>query len=321
MRVSIWQQFSSNHSGNFQLVGLFARADRAQEAGLQLDEILRDIEELRRADGIEGDAPPTDVEKAYARQLGIEWRSGSIDWIILNGETVRNVAIYDHYVFVSSIRPNNGWQDSDVVERILDKFGGEVCVTGEHHLGDFNAVLTCSAPDELTSGRICETINNYFEQKSTLIPWIGFWTGKTTAFDSVAPSDMATLERIFVNREGAIKNFETTNAERLKEFQEALLAARNQGDDEHYRQLSAERDAFTSPFYASLPELSQKDWQDVFEARSELAANGSTLQEGQTLRIDLLWMERIDQVVPAMIKFLESQGCTVVECVVHYVMS
>jgi uncharacterized lipoprotein YehR (DUF1307 family) len=43
MKLSIWQQFSSNHSANFTTVGQFESAEWAQEALKEVQEIIQNI--------------------------------------------------------------------------------------------------------------------------------------------------------------------------------------------------------------------------------------------------------------------------------------
>lgn len=63
MRISIWQQFSSNHSSGFTVVGEFATRSEAENAANKIREILyrlKDWHTARRRDG----------------RLVVEWRLG-----------------------------------------------------------------------------------------------------------------------------------------------------------------------------------------------------------------------------------------------------
>jgi len=46
MRLSIWQQFSSNHSANFEIVGTFKTEELAHQAAEELREISRAIAQI-----------------------------------------------------------------------------------------------------------------------------------------------------------------------------------------------------------------------------------------------------------------------------------
>jgi hypothetical protein len=48
MRVSIWQQFSSNHSGHFWVVGTFKTVEDAQKAYDELRAMLTEIDRWHR---------------------------------------------------------------------------------------------------------------------------------------------------------------------------------------------------------------------------------------------------------------------------------
>ena len=43
MRISIWQQFSSNHSSSFTIIGTFENSEAAQRAAIEFRAILEKI--------------------------------------------------------------------------------------------------------------------------------------------------------------------------------------------------------------------------------------------------------------------------------------
>src|SRR4051794_26197451 len=87
MRISIWQQFSSNHSSNFMLVGEFISTEAATNAANVLRQIAQSIdrwyldhEEVRERlleDRLE---VPTEVELQICAQYGIE-NVQAVDWL------------------------------------------------------------------------------------------------------------------------------------------------------------------------------------------------------------------------------------------------
>ena len=99
MHVSIWQQFNSNHSGGFDIVGIFDSADSAEKASQQLRMMLKKIAEVRsQIDFDEEDhdnigIPPTHVELEFAEQLAVEWGMYSIDWITTFEDAVGDVQV------------------------------------------------------------------------------------------------------------------------------------------------------------------------------------------------------------------------------------
>src|SRR5262245_35393609 len=48
MKVSVWQQFSSNHSANFEVVGKFESVEQAQQSELKIRDIIQQIGDYYR---------------------------------------------------------------------------------------------------------------------------------------------------------------------------------------------------------------------------------------------------------------------------------
>lgn len=88
MKLSVWQQFSSNHSAWFTVVGKFKTPDEAQKAGDEMMATLRAVQDWW--DALEEDElidwlsrvqkkELTPVEQSLAKQHGIEW-SFPVEW-------------------------------------------------------------------------------------------------------------------------------------------------------------------------------------------------------------------------------------------------
>jgi hypothetical protein len=86
MKVSIWQQFSSNNSTDYMVVGEFQRASQAKAARELLITMLKDIAEWHRSQNTETTIDPrvfnelTPIELVYQQRLGSTWEEG-INWI------------------------------------------------------------------------------------------------------------------------------------------------------------------------------------------------------------------------------------------------
>jgi hypothetical protein len=93
MRLSIWQQFSSNHSSNFTAVGRFDTPEKAAAARQTFEQMLRAIyaaQEARSACGVSFSSyydPPTDVESDSAKTW--TWTGIQLRWIGLTRLTGR----------------------------------------------------------------------------------------------------------------------------------------------------------------------------------------------------------------------------------------
>src|SRR5579871_721435 len=82
MKVSIWQQFSSNHSGAYFVVGVFASDGEARRAENELKDILRTIDAWHRANphaAENNDGTLFPPEREAAEKYHAEWLH-AIDW-------------------------------------------------------------------------------------------------------------------------------------------------------------------------------------------------------------------------------------------------
>ncbi len=79
MKVSIWQQFSSNHSADYTIVGVFPAAAQAAEMGSALKKLVSDIRAWREQNNHKRyETSPIEVEAEQA--YGIEWQE-PLDWL------------------------------------------------------------------------------------------------------------------------------------------------------------------------------------------------------------------------------------------------
>jgi hypothetical protein len=196
MRVSLWQQFSSNHSGSFTVVGTFESAEKANAAADKLREIIQTIQDWYKqrpelADQAIIDPIPPEVE--FARQYDVEW-DRPVDWY--NEESP--VSVLDDSVMVLHV-PDT-WSYPLPFLGILKQFGGSVVYEFEFGapLAEFSIKLTCTAPDEAAASDIAALVNIYLQDPHfSRPPWhqkgydvykLGVegalqQTGKTLAFD------------------------------------------------------------------------------------------------------------------------------------------
>lgn len=161
MKLSIWQQFSSNHSSYFTVVGVFETREQAEHAATEIRAILNRLEDWHEAHEAEmldlwstGDYlfQPFPIEQEIAEAYGIAWQGG-IDWY----EDAKIEVKLDRMVFITP-----KWQSAALgnpFDQLMTKMGGQ----GYHDtssLGgdDVHIIfdLTCDAPDEATAIHIYE---------------------------------------------------------------------------------------------------------------------------------------------------------------------
>src|SRR5258708_2887023 len=111
MRISIWQQFSSNHSADFIIVGTFNSVSEAEQSAKMLRGILRRIASYWQqlppdeANVLWKQGEITPVEREISHELGVEWSKRirlndqlrSIDWIPWDADKAADaVTVLDH---------------------------------------------------------------------------------------------------------------------------------------------------------------------------------------------------------------------------------
>lgn len=177
MRIAIWQQFSSNHSNNFTVVGTFASPDRAAEVAAEIRHILRTVAAYWKRIGEEdpqqqlwikatiGGGYVTPPEVDFSQKYGVHWcKDGdietTIDWIRWDEDKAQEaVQLFLNSVFVGNQGLGFGQSNVGVkpFDDILRKLGGEVAVDGEL-TGPILTTVVCDATDQDTAKQVMDTI-------------------------------------------------------------------------------------------------------------------------------------------------------------------
>jgi hypothetical protein len=136
VKLSIWQQFSSNHSARFELVGVFNRPELAAKAGEELTEMLRPIFEWYQKNGDnlpqEKEWLPSPVEQELADRLGIKWNDITMGpWLWFNEDGTGSVRVVDTLVII------HGWESdggAKPLDDIIHRLGGHAFVSGTREM-------------------------------------------------------------------------------------------------------------------------------------------------------------------------------------------
>ena len=178
MRISIWQQWASNHSASFTVVGVFETVEAANHGVAEVRRLLASIveysaqhPEIEKAFLEERQSPSiSPPEQAFAQEYDIDlsewtWTGTGIDWLFGSPDTtIADVSAFavDRMVFVL----NAG--DTHIGERpfdlLLAKLGGRVVVSQEYE-GVILLNLSCKAPDESIAIRLEECFIACFTNK------------------------------------------------------------------------------------------------------------------------------------------------------------
>lgn len=202
MKISIWQQFSSNHSGFFWVVGTFNTTNDADKAFNEIRDMLFEIDRWHRDNrdyrsDQENNAtlelfPP---EKAFAKKYQVEWTI-PIDWTGWASYQYQHegfdaqkaasnliddaVQIVGRSLIVSN--PHQTWMTVQPFKGILDSLGAEtigydldLTESGEIDNFTLHTCIKFSAPDNDMADSIEKAIKTYLEGELDAVnnppPW------------------------------------------------------------------------------------------------------------------------------------------------------
>jgi hypothetical protein len=170
MRVSIWQQWASNHSSWFSLVGKFATAQDAQRAGQEVRRIIRRFAELEHEHQWEYYPYLSEEEFAQLKTLlGLGYEITYKysyhylpEWATANEVELHFfVTVIDEHVFLCDRGYSGDGNGPGPFASILLNLGAEVLDDTYSRVS-----ITCRAPDEETAQAIHETAGTYITFKS-----------------------------------------------------------------------------------------------------------------------------------------------------------
>jgi|GEM_PF-5023586 len=121
MKLSIWQQFSSNHSASYTVVGMFESVEKAQQARDKLIQIHEENAKWYRDNDRYPMSlkQPSPVEEKYAKQYGFDWKE-ELDWAWYHPE--KAIEHFDKLVIVTT-RSVDTWQTGHQFVNLLSAMG------------------------------------------------------------------------------------------------------------------------------------------------------------------------------------------------------
>jgi hypothetical protein len=173
MRLSLWQQFSSNHSADFVVVGRFKSSDEAEKAANEVRNILttiqawyekpenRDtVEAIHEVMNHEGGSIPMPIEVKLGSQYEIKWDEQFPDtlWYTESHDATDAVFQYGQDVVLESGHAGGRtWSGSEVARRLLKRFGAETVFREDNMVFEKYLVrITWDAPDEATAEHLMQ---------------------------------------------------------------------------------------------------------------------------------------------------------------------
>lgn len=156
MRLSIWYQFSSNHSAFFSIVGQFETNEAAQNAYHVWLHLITEIIAWRKEHPDQDDEVRTPIELEYDLHYGVQLDYGdeyAIGWC--GDDPMKVVSQHDNLVIVCAPEETlNNWDGPlDLMQALGAETGLDVVEGSETIL-----TTTCTAPDDATAQRIYDEI-------------------------------------------------------------------------------------------------------------------------------------------------------------------
>jgi hypothetical protein len=172
MKLSIWQQFSSNHSSHYFVVGVFGSSEAANQAETELKTMLQEIDLWHRQNPLAvRENPSPDLvppEREAAKKYGVEkewqhtidWASWASYWFEQSNpqyDAAENAALcIDQAVrvlenVVVAATPDQSWMGRQPFKGLLEHFGAKTFAYDLEHFEGWDKCffrLTCIAPDE-----------------------------------------------------------------------------------------------------------------------------------------------------------------------------
>lgn len=163
MKIRLWQQFSSNHSNGFTLIGIFPSVEKANKAYQRLDKLLKAIDKWR-------DAHPDDYrydlltppEKRIAATYDIDWE-----------EPTENVSIQQFRAVVEIDAFVDSWTRRTPYELLLQAFGADVAGWDNQEQDDdlsepriYRAQINATAKSEAEAAALTQALQEKLRQEN-----------------------------------------------------------------------------------------------------------------------------------------------------------
>jgi hypothetical protein len=162
MKITLWQQFSSNHSGSFTVVGNFGTPEEAEKIATQLWDWLQQM--LNK--GI------TELGQQISETYKLDWYPDGVSWN--GGPTNMDEAVIriGNTVFLTTDSYET-WNDATPFAGLMWKLGAREVLYATDETLYLGIQLTCLAPDEKTADEVYDQVNKYLRDKEPihLPPW------------------------------------------------------------------------------------------------------------------------------------------------------
>jgi hypothetical protein len=324
MRLTIWQQFSSNHSASFTVVGQFETVEKAEIAETKMNDILKRMETWRNnldsntkrqwAEKVYG-GELTDIEREIQAEMGIKWEK-AIDWFF--NQEIKPVQRFKNFIFV--IPPSvEVWTGPDPFDSVLSALGGQV----SNYVDDSRtyrrsysvAELNFTVPDKLDKQELVTVLDKYFQlpEETGFPPWLHYYNGSLVD----KHEEFMQEALIYTLRAEIREKVHDAN----KELYWNLARARIKKNEELARELGGQYDAIVREALKDIPVMDNERELFFGDLLMELGAtlpkiasiSSGVRLSGNQITIIGLQLMNYTKTMQAIYAWLEGLGCTDIE--------
>jgi hypothetical protein len=156
MKLSIWQQFSSNHSAAFSIVAKFESAEKAQAVAAQVTEMLLETYRWKEYGfGERGDFfSPIQIRQQFEYHVAF-----GMTWMLSEEHMRRALQVNGKEIYVSDAPGYSNFDGSDMAFiTLFEKFGAELIAVREEAGGSVFLSLSAEAVDEKVAQSVIEQL-------------------------------------------------------------------------------------------------------------------------------------------------------------------
>ena len=159
MKVSIWRQFSSNHSSYFTVMGRFRTHEEALKVAEELREFQRQVSASEYVDTDWG--PWTIAEFEFADKHNIDWGDNpSTNWLFGSYTMDDLIQVLGQDVLWMS-NDTEIWREESPFRAVLVRFGATQAVYQSQFTSAINIVLSFNTPNDEVNQSVWETLKAY----------------------------------------------------------------------------------------------------------------------------------------------------------------
>ena len=182
MKVSIWQQFSSNHSAAFTIIGRFETTEQAQQAEATLRDMFQQIQDWigkHPTDAAHHQThwdTPSPVENKLNAPYQIDWIPSLMEWFVNRYEDGRihdALGRYDNFIFLGE---SNTWSGGSPLHELLPKLGADILMSSEAFEKSIESTVVITAPDTATADALHNVLRTDYHKYGTFesCPWLPY---------------------------------------------------------------------------------------------------------------------------------------------------